>query len=485
MTMTDDALIPEPHVVVLFGATGDLARKKVLPALYHLTEEGLMPGAFRIVGVSLEEMSEEGFREFVREALEEFSPQDVPTASWDRFAPNLTYAGGEFSGGSSEGGLPDAVRVAEEAIGGSPRRLFYLAVPPSAFAPITEALGACGLSTRARVIFEKPFGKDVASFEELNRRVHEVLDESQAYRIDHYLGKETVQNILAFRFANGMFEPIWHRDHIEHVQIDVSESIGIGSRAGFYEHTGAMRDMVVTHLFQVLSFVALEPPTEVTPQTLSDEKLKVFQSMLPLDREHVVRGQYDGYRDEEDVAPDSDTETFFAARLFIDNWRWAGVPFFLRTGKCMAERRSSVTLAFRDPPRKMFEDVEVGDFGRDHLTLELGPDEGISMTFLAKVPGPTIRFGRAEMNFRYAGSFGSELIEAYERLIHDALIGDGTLFTGDEDIRRAWEIVDPVLQDPPSVHFYPQGSWGPPAANELVRPGRWNSPGEARDSGGT
>ncbi len=479
--MTHDAMIPEPHVIVLFGATGDLAKRKVLPALYHLTEEGLMPRDFHILAVSLEDMSDDYFKDLARTSVAEFSPHDVSAESWDRFTGHLSYVGCEFTAESGDD-LTKAIRAAEDALGGTPRRLFYLAVPPPAFASITAGIGAAGLSERARVIFEKPFGKDVASFKELNGKVHEVLDESQVYRIDHYLGKETVQNILAFRFANGMFEPIWQRAHIEHVQIDVSESVGIGSRAAFYEHTGALRDMVVTHLFQVLSFVALEPPTEVTPETLTDEKLKVFQSMLPLESEHVVRGQYEGYRDEEGVDQNSDTETFLAARAFIDNWRWAGVPFFLRTGKRMAERRSTVTLAFRDPPRKMFEDIEVGDFGRDHLTLELGPEEGISMTFLAKVPGPTIKFGRAEMDFRYEGSFGSELIEAYERLIHDALIGDQTLFTSDEDIGRAWELVEPVFQNPPPVHLYPQGTWGPSAADELVAPGRWNAPGEAREA---
>jgi glucose-6-phosphate 1-dehydrogenase len=273
-----------------------------------------------------------------------------------------------------------------------------------------------------------------------------------------------------------MFEPIWNRDHIDHVQIDVPEEIGIGARGGFYEKTGAFRDMVVTHLFQVLSFIAMEPPYSLGEQALLDEKSKVFESMIPLEPNDVVFGQYEGYQQEAGVAPDSRTETFAAARVWIDNWRWSDIPFYLRTGKRMAERRWAVTLGFREPPKQMFKEVKVKGRSRNHMTMEMGPNEGISVSFLAKIPGPSIELGPAHMDFRYAGSFGSELIEAYERLIHDALIGDRTLFTRCDGIERVWELVENLIHHSPEVHEYPQGSWGPEAANELIAPRQWHLP---------
>jgi len=477
--MLDETLIPEDHVIVVFGATGDLARRKLLPALYHLAEEGWLPRNYRIIASSGVDMSQEEFKDFARAAVDEFSRSRSVDDCWEQFSANLMYAAGEFVPGETQA-LKEAVSNAEGQLGDRPSRLFYLAVPPVAFVPITEALGHSGLSESAKVIFEKPFGHDLESFEHLNRSIHEILDESQIYRIDHYLGKETVQNILAFRFANGMVEPVWQRQHIEHVQIDVPEAIGIGSRAGFYDHIGALRDMVVTHLFQVLSFIALEPPSELNRNAIAEEKLKVFDSMVALDPAGVVRGQYEGYREEKGVAEGSDTETFFAGCAFIDNWRWTGVPFYLRTGKCLPEKRSTVTLAFRDPPSRMFAGVDADGLGADHLTIELGPNEGISMQFLTRVQGPGIRPGKARMSFRYEASFGSELIEAYERLLHDAMIGDQLLFTSGVDIGRAWELVGPVLADPPPLHPYAKGSWGPPEADDLVGAGTWNAPGEAR-----
>jgi glucose-6-phosphate 1-dehydrogenase len=475
--MIDDALVPEDHVILLFGANGDLARRKLLPALFHLTQEGLMPRRFFIIGNSRSEMSDDEFTTFARSSVDEFCRCEATDSSWHEFSERLSYVSHEFRSGDTEP-VDHAVRAAEAELGGQPRRLFYLAVPPPVFAVITQGLGACGLAERARVIYEKPYGLDLDSFRELDDAVHAVLDESQVFRIDHFLGKETVQNILALRFANGMFEPVWNRDHIDHVQIDVPETLGIGTRAGFYEQTGALRDMVVTHLLQVLSFVALEPPTSLAPKPLLDEKVKVFESMVPLQPDDVVRGQFDGYRDVEGVAPDSDTETFVAARFFVDNWRWAGVPFFLRTGKRMAEARSSVVLAFRSPPHQMFREVPRDRFGHDHLALELGPEEGVTATFLAKAPGPTIKLAPARMEFRYQGSFGSELIEAYERLIHDALIGDRTLFTRAGGIRRIWGILADLIAYPPPLHPYPQGSWGPDEATELISPRRWHLPAE-------
>jgi glucose-6-phosphate 1-dehydrogenase len=360
--------------------------------------------------------------------------------------------------------------------------LHYLSVPPAASAGIVEELGALGLDEGARVIMEKPFGTDLASARKLNASVHKVFNESQVFRIDHYLGKEAVQNLLAVRFANGMFEPIWNRDHIDHVQIDVPETLSIGTRGSFYEGTGAFRDMLVTHLFQVLGFVAMEPPTSLEPHVLVAEKTKVFDSMPPLDPRNVVRGQYEAYREEEGVAPDSDRETFVAVRAFVDNWRWAGVPFYLRSGKRLAESRHLLTLAFKQPPRRMFPidcHHAAESFGSDHFTFELGDPGSISTSFLAKVPGPTMQLGEAQMNFTYADAFGGpeQALEAYERLIHDVMIGDRMLFTTAKGIERLWEVSAPVLEDPPPLQAYKPGSWGPDAANDLIAPRRWHLPG--------
>jgi glucose-6-phosphate 1-dehydrogenase len=466
---------PEDHVIVVFGANGDLARRKLLPALYHLAAEGLMPERYAIIGNSRSEMDAEGFRAFARDAVDDFCRCSRSEELWDDFARRLSYVSCEFQPGNTDA-IDDAVRKAEAELGAEARRLFYLAVPPPAFSPITQGIGAAGLTERARVVYEKPYGTDVDSFRALDRLVHDVLDESQVYRIDHYLGKETVQNILALRFANGMFEPVWNRNFIDHVQIDVPEMLGVGTRAGFYERTGALKDMVVTHLLQVLSFIAMEPPRSLDADALIDEKVRVMKAMVPLGTEDVVRGQYDGYLETEGVAPGSDTETFVAARLFIENARWSGVPFYLRTGKQMAESRSSVILAFRPPRNELFERLPSDAFERDHLTLELGHEEGISVSFLAKVPGPTIELGPAHMTFRYEGSFGSELIEAYERLIHDAPIGDRTLFTRGDGIERTWQVVGEVIAKPSPLKRYAPGSWGPKEAHELIAPRRWHFP---------
>jgi glucose-6-phosphate 1-dehydrogenase len=466
---------PDDHVIVVLGATGDLAKKKLLPALFHLHMEGLMPKRYAIIGTSKDAMTDDEFREFARKAVDD--PPKSKEGQWDDFSARLSYVAGEF-GPEDYRTLGDAVRKAEADVGGDPCRLFYLAVPPPAFGPITEGIGAAGLKERARVVYEKPFGWDMESFRTLNKIVQRVLDEDQVYRIDHFLGKETVQNILAFRFANGMFEPIWNRDHIDHVQIDVPEDIGIGSRGGFYEKTGAFRDMIVTHLFQVLSFVAMEPPYTLGEDALLDEKSKVFESMVPLEPDDLVFGQYEGYRQEKGVAADSQTETFAAAKVTVDNWRWSGIPFYLRTGKRMAEKRWAVTLAFREPPKQMFREVEVQGRSRNHMTMEMGPNEGISVSFLAKIPGPSIELGPAHMDFRYAGSFGSELIEAYERLIHDALIGDRTLFTRCDGVERVWELVEKVIDNPPTPYPYKQGSWGPKEADKLIAPRVWHLPEE-------
>jgi glucose-6-phosphate 1-dehydrogenase len=470
--------IPEDHVIVLFGATGDLARRKLLPGLFHLNEAGLMPKQFRIVGTSRGDLSDEQFTAIARDAVREFGRIKPSDESWDRFGSALTAVGT----GEGLGALAKTVAKAREEIG-DPRLLHYLSVPPSAAAGIIEELGAIGLREDTRVIMEKPFGTDLASAQELNETVHSVFDEDQVFRIDHFLGKEAVQNILALRFANGTFEPIWNRSHIDHVQIDVPETLSIGTRADFYEGTGAFRDMVVTHLFQVLGFFAMEPPASLDSKTLVAEKTKVFQSMPPLRPDAIVRGQYAGYRQEPGVAPDSETETFVALRAHIDNWRWAGVPFFLRTGKCLAEDANHITIAFQAPPRRMFPidcHYAAESFGSDHLTFELNDPGSISMSFLAKVPGPTLQLGEAHMDFDYARAFGgpAHALEAYERLIHDVMIGDHTLFTTADGIERLWAISEPVLENPSPVLPYEKGSWGPAAIDDLIAPRRWHLPGD-------
>jgi glucose-6-phosphate 1-dehydrogenase len=477
VTETPAVRTPDDHVIVLFGATGDLAKRELLPGMFHLAEAGLMPERFRIVGTSRSELSDDEFRELARSAVDEFGRKDTTAESWAPFAARLSFVGTE----EGLGALSETVTRAQEEIGDGTRLLHYLSVPPAASAGIVAELGALGLGQGARVIMEKPFGTDLASARELNASVHKVFDESQVFRIDHYLGKEAVQNLLAVRFANGMFEPIWNRDHIDHVQIDVPETLSIGTRASFYEGTGAFRDMLVTHLFQVLGFVAMEPPTSLEPHVLVAEKTKVFDSMPPLDPRNIVRGQYEGYREEKGVAPDSDRETFVALRAFVDNWRWAGVPFYLRSGKRLAESHHLLTLAFKQPPRRMFpiDCHHVAEsFGSDHFTFELGDPGSISTSFLAKVPGPTMQLGEARMDFSYADAFGgpAQALEAYERLIHDVMIGDRMLFTTAKGIERLWEVAAPVLEDPPPVQIYKPGSWGPDAANDLIAPRRWHLP---------
>jgi glucose-6-phosphate 1-dehydrogenase len=467
------SLTPPDHVIVIFGANGDLSRRKLLPALYHLEVEELMPDDYRIIGSSRSDLSDDQFRNFASSSIDEFCRCKREDPVWSKFARRLSYVSTTF-GPDSTDDVEAAVADAERALGRDVRRLFYLAVPPNAFAPITQGLAKSGLADGARVVFEKPFGSDLKSFRSLDATVRSALDDDQVYRIDHFLGKETVQNILALRFANGMFEPAWNRYHIDHVQIDAAEELGVGARASFYEATGALRDMVVTHLFQVLSFVAIEPPTSLNPKPLMDEVAKVFESIEPIEPNDVIFGQYEGYRDEKGVDSNSRVETFAAVRVYVDNWRWAGVPFYLRTGKRLAERRGAVTLAFKEPPKRMFRELNDIPFDNDHLTIDLGPDEGITVSFLAKVPGPTIELDRAKMSFRYEGTFGSELIEAYERLIHDALLGDRTLFTRADGIERTWELIQPVLDHPPQVHGYRQGTWGPKEANDLMAPRRWH-----------
>ena len=368
---------------------------------------------------------------------------------------------------------------AEQEIGGNARRLFHLAVPPVAAESMIDLLGSSGLAEGSRVIIEKPFGTDLNSARTLNVSIHAVFDESQVFRIDHFLGKESVDNILALRFANGLFEPIWNREHIKYVQIDVPETLSIEGRAAFYEGTGAFRDMVVTHLFQVLGFIAMEPPTSLTAKALREVKDMVFDSLNPIDVGEVVRGQYEGYLSEAGVASDSQTETFVAMRAEVENWRWAGVPFFLRTGKSLGASRQVITLGFREPTLRMFPvDSRSTSSGRhDELNIEFSDPGSISTRFLAKEPGPEMRLGDATMVFRYEDSFTTANdLEGYERLILDAMLGDQALFTSSEGIERLWEISTPLLENPPPVEPYAQGSWGPDSIRHLTTPYGWHLP---------
>jgi glucose-6-phosphate 1-dehydrogenase len=464
-----------PQVVVLFGATGDLSRRKLLPGLVHLATAGFIPD-WRIVGVSLDDIDAAGFQAIARSALEEFGSRKFTDAQWDSFAQTLDYV--PLSAGAPA--LKAAVDRAEASIGTECRRLHYLSVPPSSALAAVRLLGEAQLVERSRIVMEKPFGTDLASAVHLNQQLHEVFAEEQIFRIDHFLGKEPAQNILAFRFANGLFEPIWNRNFIDHVQIDVPETLGLGRRSAFYEQTGAYRDMVVTHLFQILAFMAMEPPTALEPAPISEEKNKVFRSMLPIQPGDVVRGQYAGYRDEDGVDPQSETETFIALKCFIDNWRWAGVPFFLRTGKKLAEGQRIISIAFREPPKSMFPAGSgVGAQGPDHLTFDLADASKMSLSFYGKRPGPGMRLDKLSLQFAMhdTGLIG-EVLEAYERLILDAMRGDHTLFNTAEGIERLWQVSTSLLESPPPVRLYPPGSWGPKSIHQLIAPHAWRLPFE-------
>jgi len=471
---------PDNHVIVLFGATGDLAKRKILPGLFHLAVAGLMPERYRIIGSApaSSALTDEAFRAHARQVTEQFGTSKPEGAAWDAFAANLSF--GSADPGHTEP-LALAVAAAEKEIGGTPRRLFHLAIPPGAAESVVAEIGAMGLAKGSRVICEKPFGTDLASAQDLNAKLHAVFDESQIFRIDHFLGKESVDNILAFRFANGMVEPLWNRWNIRYVQIDVPETLSIEGRADFYDKTGAYRDMVVTHLFQVLGFVAMEPPSSLGAKALGAEKAKVYDALRPIDVRHVVRGQYEGYRSEPGVPPDSQTETMVAVRAEIDNWRWAGVPFFLRSGKNLGASRQVVTIGFQEPPLRMFRiEWQAAPAGyRNEMVIDFADPGSITAQFLAKEPGAEMILGNASMVFRYQDSFTqANSLDGYEHLILLAMLGDHSLFTSSDSIERLWEISEPLLQHPPPVQPYAPGTWGPqPATDHLVAPYRWYLPG--------
>ena len=465
----------DPHVVVLFGATGDLARRKLIPGLAYLDQSKLAPN-IEIVTSSLEDLSRDEFLKLAKSAVDDFGTHKLSKEQWERFAETVDYV----PQGAGPEALAGAVARAEEKLGTGARRLHYLSVPPKAARAVITMLRDANLVDRSRVVMEKPFGTDLASAVALNDFVHETFREDQIFRIDHFLGKEAAQNILAFRFANGLFEPIWNRNFIDHIQIDIPETLGLDQRANFYESTGTYKDMVVTHLFQVMAFVVMEPPTALEPRAISEEKNKVFRSMLPVNCSDVVRGQFTGYRELEGVAKDSDTETFIALKVGIDNWRWAGVPIYLRTGKRMAEGLRIISIAFKEAPRTMFPaNSGVSSQGPDHLTFDLAEDSRVSLSFYGKRPGPGMRLEKLSMQFSTGETDrAGDVLEAYERLILDAMRGDHTLFTTAEGIESLWERSIPLLDNPPPVRPYPPGTWGPNAIHQLITPNAWRLPFE-------
>ena len=462
-----------PQDIVIIGASGDLARRKLLPAIYNLAAAGLLPERGKVIGSGRGDLDTDSFRRFARESVGEFSRTGLDEGSWAEFEQRLAFV---------RLGDDGYARLAEQT--SEAERLVYLSVPPSAVAPIIAGLEDAGLVPGTRLVLEKPFGHDVTSAQELNKTIHRTFSEAQIYRIDHYLGKETVQNILVFRFGNALFERAWNREAIDHMQITVAESLGMEGRGASYEEAGALRDIVQNHAFQVLSLLTMEPPVSLVPEAIRDEKAKVFRAMRPLDPERTVCGQYgagtiDGvatpaYREEPGVASDSWNETFFAAEIEIDSWRWAGVPFYLRTGKRLPRRETEVAITFRHAPLSFFEQAGVQELTPNHLVLRIQPDEGINFSFLAKRPGPQVSVRAVSMDFSYRDAFMTQPTEAYERLLHDVMEGDHTLFTREDSVGRAWEVVQPVLDAMPPVHFYPAGSWGPAQAEELISPRHWH-----------
>ncbi len=483
---------PEAALLVIWGATGDLTKRKLIPALFNLYRQNLLPPDFRIVAFGRRRKDEQAFREELSEALKELGEEEPQQQA---FLSKISYHSTDFEQAESQA---DAVRFLEklEQENGLPgNRLFYLSTPPSAYETIISGIKQSGLNKSrgwTRIIIEKPFGRDLQSARQLNRIVSRVFHEDQIYRIDHYLGKETVQNILVFRFANGIFEPIWNRRYIDHVQITVAETLGVEGRGAFFEETGILRDIVQNHVLQLLCLFAMEPPSSLDAGAVRDEKVKVLRAIKELEAAQVdeatVRAQYvagslmgqrlPGYREEEGVSPNSTTETYAALRLWVDNWRWAGVPFYLRAGKRMPKRISEIAVYFKNPPLPMFSKSTREQVGANVLALRIQPDEGISLRFASKVPGHSSLIRPVTMDFRYGTSFGTRTPDAYERLLLDALLGDATLFTRSDENLTAWEILEPILSRwqslrPETLPVYPIGSWGPPEADLLInRDGR-------------
>ncbi|MGD8402687.1 MAG: glucose-6-phosphate dehydrogenase [Anaerolineales bacterium] len=481
-----------PAVLVIFGAAGDLTWRKLMPALYDLFLDGLLPKNFAICGVDGKPISADEWREHLNDGVDKFARHDkTDSSNWNDFATHLVDClTGDFKKSDTFDSLAGKLAEQDKNLGGQAEHVYYLATPPAIVEDIVHNLGQAGLTKDAghsRIVFEKPFGHDQESAHSLNQSLLKTLDESQIYRIDHFLGKETVQNILAFRFANALFEPLWDRRYIDHVQITVAETLGVEHRGKYYDKAGALRDMIQNHLMQILSLIAMEPPVAFNADEIRARKVDVLRAIRPIPADNLhnyaARGQYGpgwlegekvpAYRDEPDVDPESSTETFAALKLFIDNWRWQDVPFYMRTGKRMAEDVSKAIIQFRPVPHQSFPSSASIDWQPNRLEIDIQPDEGISLRFLAKQPGVTLRLSPKDMNFRYAEAFKTETPEAYETLLLDVMEGDATLFMRADQVECAWSVVDPVLEVWNSVEAsdfpnYPSGSWGPESAETLI-----------------
>jgi glucose-6-phosphate 1-dehydrogenase len=489
--------VADPCIMVIFGAAGDLTRRKLIPALYNLAKAELLSREFAILGIAHTPMSDDEFRKKLSEDIRNYAGSEIDSDIWEWFTQRLYYVKGDFEDQSIYSQLKATLEKLDQEHSTHGNYFFYLATAPNFFGTIVEQLASAGLMDEKdghwrRVIVEKPFGHDLESAKALNQKLLKFTSEKQIYRIDHYLGKETVQNILAFRFANGIFEPIWNRRYIDHVQISVAETVGVEQRGSYYDQAGALRDMVPNHIMQLISLTSMEPPVSFEANSVRDEQAKILHAIQPLSSEEVltrtVRGQYGpgiedshrvpGYRNEPDVPPDSRTETFVAMKLAIDNWRWADVPFYLRTGKRLAAQNTHIVIQFRRAPFVLFRDTPVENLMPNQLVLHIQPEEGISLQFAAKVPGPIMRLGAVDMNFEYADYFGTQPSTGYERLLHDCMIGDATLFQRADMVEAGWCVVSPALDvwkalPPRNFPNYPAGSWGPREADELLeRDGR-------------
>ena len=492
-----------PTVVVIFGASGDLTARKLIPAVFNLSYDNLLPADFYLVGYGRKPIPDEEFRKLAADAIKEFSRRELNEGVWGRIASNTSYVAGGYDEPAAFDRLAQHIAEIEKKIGREVQALFYISTPPSVFAPILLNLGKSGLAAKhlgqphqSKVIIEKPFGRDLKSAQELNADIRSVFQENQVYRIDHYLGKETVQDLLVQRFANAIFEPLWNRNFIDSVQITVAEEVGVGTRGGYYEQSGALRDMIQNHTMQLLALTAMEPPVSLDAEAMRDEKVKVLKGIQPLrvgPGGDVARAQYGsglmggkpvkGYLEEEGISPQSNTETFAAIRLSINNWRWQGVPFYLRSGKRLARRVSEIAIQFKRPPGTLFAENDRFNLAANTLAFQIQPDEGLSLVLNGKVPGLETRTQPVKMNFRYSTTFGSNTPEAYERLVLDAMIGDGTLFIRGDEAETSWGVYTPVLEawaaaGREGMETYPAGSWGPPGADALLAANKhvWRQP---------
>jgi glucose-6-phosphate 1-dehydrogenase len=486
----------DPCVMVIFGATGDLTKRKLFPALHNLAKSNLLSREFAIVCTGRTEMATEAFREQISEDIKKFATSEVTDELWNWFKERIYYIAGDVKSPDFYQKMKELLAQVDQNHGTRGNYFYYLAIAPQFFGEVVRQLAAAGLTKEdnqwRRVIIEKPFGHDLESAQALNAEIRQEVDERQIYRIDHYLGKETVQNLLVFRFGNGLFEPIWNRRYIDHVQITASETVGVEKRGGYYETSGAMRDMIPNHLFQLVSLTAMEPPISFEANAVRDEQSKVLHAISPILPEEVltraVRGQYGegivkdkkapGYRQEEQVSPTSATETYVALKLTVDNWRWAGVPFYLRTGKHLPKRVTEISIQINSAPMMLFRDTGIDRLRTNRLVIHIQPDEGISLRFGAKIPGPIMRIGAVEMDFNYIDYFGSVPSTGYERLLYDCMVGDATLFQRADMVEAGWRVIEPVLDvwkalPPRSFPNYPAGTWGPKEADELLeRDGR-------------